>query len=71
VSWALQSTYDINKKEQVLSYFNGRVRDPQLDLGKRWKTTWNYYLNRINLFFIDIQLPFAASDTGFFNRRKN
>ena len=52
------------KKEQVLSYLNGRVKDLQLDPGKRWKTTWNHYLSRINLFFKDIQLPFAASNTA-------
>jgi hypothetical protein len=28
------SFHDINKKEQIMSYLNGRVTDPQLDPGK-------------------------------------
>ena len=46
-----KSFHDINRKEQILSYLNGKVKDFQLDPDKRWITTWNHYLNRIKLFF--------------------
>jgi integrase/recombinase XerD len=46
-----KSFHDIKKKEQVLFYLNGKVKDPQTDPDKRWITTWNHYLNRIKLFF--------------------
>ena len=45
------SFHDINKKEQILSYLNGKIKDPQLSPDKRWITTWNHFLNRIKLFF--------------------
>lgn len=47
----LSSFQDINRKEQILSYLSGKIKDPQLDPDKRWITTWNHYLNRIKLFF--------------------
>jgi site-specific recombinase XerD len=46
-----KSFHDISRKEQILSYLNGKVKDPLLDPDKRWITTWNHYLNRIKLFF--------------------
>lgn len=46
-----KSFLDINRKEQILSYLNGKVKDPQLDPDKRWITTWNHYLNRTKLFY--------------------
>jgi hypothetical protein len=47
----LSSFQEINRKEQILSYLTGKIKDPQLDPDKRWITTWNHYLNRIKLFF--------------------
>jgi len=46
-----KSFHDINRKEQIVSYLNGKVKGSQLDPDKRWITTWNHYLNRIKLFF--------------------
>lgn len=46
-----KSFQDINRKEQVLSYLNGKIKDPHLDPDKRWITTWNHYLNRTKLFY--------------------
>jgi integrase/recombinase XerD len=46
-----KSLHDINRKEQILSYLNGKIKDPVVDPDKRWITTWNHYLNRIKLFF--------------------
>jgi integrase/recombinase XerD len=42
---------DINKREEIISYLNGKAKDPRLDPDKRWITTWNHYLNRIKLFY--------------------
>ncbi|MGA7369305.1 MAG: hypothetical protein WBX01_09255 [Nitrososphaeraceae archaeon] len=46
-----KSFHDISRKEQIVSYLNGKVKDPLIDPDKRWITTWNHYLNRIKLFF--------------------
>jgi integrase/recombinase XerD len=42
---------DINKKEQILSFLNLKIKDSNLDSEKRWITTWNHYLNRTKLFY--------------------
>jgi hypothetical protein len=42
---------DINKREEIISYLNGKIKDPRLDPDKRWITTWNHYSNRIKLFY--------------------
>jgi integrase/recombinase XerD len=46
-----ESFHDISRREQIVSYLNGKVKDSQIDPDKRWITTWNHYLNRIKLFF--------------------
>jgi hypothetical protein len=43
--------YDINKKEQVLSFLDTKIKDLEKDPEKRWITSWNHYLTRIKLFF--------------------
>ncbi len=43
--------YDINKRGQILSFLNTKIKDISQDPDKRWITTWNHYLNRIRLFF--------------------
>ncbi len=43
--------YSINKKEQITSFLNTKIKDAQQDPDKRWITTWNHYLNRTKLFF--------------------
>lgn len=41
----------IEKKEQILSFLNLKIKDSKLDPEKRWITTWNHYLNRTKLFY--------------------
>src|SRR5215203_1282681 len=43
--------YDINKKEQVLSFLDTKIKDLEKDPEKRWITSWNHYLTRIKLFY--------------------
>src|SRR5215204_5178396 len=43
--------YDINTKEQVLSFLDTKIKDLEKDPEKRWITSWNHYLVRIKLFF--------------------
>src|SRR5918911_470002 len=47
-----EGLYSINKKEQIISFLNTKIKDGQQDPDKKWITTWNHYLNRIKLFFI-------------------
>jgi integrase/recombinase XerD len=42
---------DIEKKEQILSFLNLKIKDSKQDPEKRWITTWNHYLNRTKLFY--------------------
>ena len=43
--------YDVNKKEQILSFLDTKIKDSSKDPEKRWITSWNHYLTRIKLFF--------------------
>jgi hypothetical protein len=43
--------YDINKKEQILSFLDTKIKDLARDPEKRWITSWNHYLVRIKLFY--------------------
>src|SRR5215210_2153350 len=43
--------YDINNKEQILSFLDTKIKDSSNDPEKRWITSWNHYLVRIKLFF--------------------
>jgi integrase/recombinase XerD len=43
--------YDINKKEQILSFLDTKIKDSSNDPEKRWIISWNHYLVRIKLFF--------------------
>ena len=45
------SFHDINQKEQILSFLDTKKKDAENDPEKKWITTWNYYLNRLKLFF--------------------
>ena len=45
------SFYDINSKEQILSFLDTKIKDSSIDPEKRWITSWNHYLVRIKLFF--------------------
>ena len=43
--------YNINKKEQILSFLDTKIKDSSNDPEKRWITSWNHYLVRIKLFY--------------------
>ena len=43
--------YNINKKEQVLSFLDTKIKDSSQDQEKRWITSWNHFLTRIKLFY--------------------
>ena len=43
--------YNINKKEQILSFLDTKIKDSVKDPEKRWITSWNHYLTRIKLFY--------------------
>jgi hypothetical protein len=43
--------HEINKNEDILSFLDTKKKDPEKDPEKKWITTWNYYLNRLKLFF--------------------
>ena len=43
--------YDINKKEQILSFLNTKIKDSSKDPEKKWISSWNHYLTRIKLFY--------------------
>lgn len=43
--------YNINKKEQILSFLDTKIKDASTDPEKRWVTSWNHYLTRVKLFF--------------------
>ncbi len=42
---------DVNKKEQILEFLDTKKKDLDDDGERKWITTWNYYLNRIKLFY--------------------
>ena len=42
---------DINKREQILSFLDIKIKDSSKDPEKRWITSWNHYLVRIKLFY--------------------
>ncbi len=41
----------MNKKGQITSFLNTKIKDIPVDPDKRWIITWNHYLNRLKLFF--------------------
>lgn len=43
--------HSIQRKDQVLSFLNTRIKDTEIDPEKRWIRTWNDYLQRIKYFF--------------------
>ena len=72
--------YDINKKEQILSFLDTKIKNSEDDPDKRWITTWNDYLVRIKYFFrwmynckdkdLD-DVPFSDWETPDFVKIKN
>jgi integrase/recombinase XerD len=45
------SFHNINRKGQILSFLDTKKKDTEKDPERKWITTWNYYLNRLKLFF--------------------
>jgi hypothetical protein len=43
--------HSVQKKDQVLSFLNTRIKGTEIDPDKRWIRTWNDYLQRIKYFF--------------------
>ena len=42
--------YQLEKKQQVLSFLETKLKSLEADPEKKWITTWNHYLQRIKLF---------------------
>ena len=42
---------DVGTKQQVLAFLDTRIKTFEKDPDKKWKTTWNNYLNRMKLFY--------------------
>ena len=42
----------VKNKEQITSVLNSKIKGIEEDPDKRWITTWNDYLGRINYFFL-------------------
>lgn len=64
--------YDINKRGQILSFLNTKIKDISQDPDKRWITTWNHYLNRIRLFFrwlYNVHNLSSDSHDSYYNER--
>ena len=74
------SFYEIENKNQVLSFLDTKIKNSENDPDKRWITTWNDYLVRIKYFFrwmynckdkdID-DVPFSDWETSDFVKIKN
>ena len=43
--------YQIQRRQQILSFLDTRIKDAQTDPDKKWIRTWNDYLQRIKYFF--------------------
>ncbi len=43
--------YEVDKREQIITFLNIKIKNGSIDPDKRWITTWNHYLNRLKLFF--------------------
>jgi integrase/recombinase XerD len=61
------SFHDILQKEQILAFLDSKKKVLEDDPEKRWITTWNYYLNRLKLFFrwlgVSTDEPNAQAET--------
>ena len=45
------SFLDIKRRDQVLSFLDGKIKSAEEDPDGRWITTWNHYLSHLKYFF--------------------
>jgi hypothetical protein len=45
------SLLEIQKKHQILSFLDTKIKSHDEDPDRRWITTWNHYLNHLKYFF--------------------
>jgi integrase/recombinase XerD len=74
------SFYEVENKNQVISFLDTKIKNSENDPDKRWITTWNDYLVRIKYFFrwmynckdkdLD-DVPFSDWETPDFVKIKN
>jgi integrase/recombinase XerD len=43
--------YNVNRKDQICSFLDTKIKNQEQDPDKRWITTWNYYLVHLKRFF--------------------
>jgi hypothetical protein len=43
-----KTLYDIKMREEIVAFLNTKIKDIKVDPDKKWITTWNDYLWRIN-----------------------
>src|ERR671915_1004151 len=43
--------YDIQKREQIVTFLDTKIKNNDIDPDKKWITIWNDYLHRIKHFF--------------------
>lgn len=43
--------YDIDRKQQICSFLDTKIKSQEEDPDKKWITTWNYYLVHLKRFF--------------------
>lgn len=43
--------YDIDKKDQILSFLDTKIKSQEQDPDKKWITTWNHNLVHLKRFF--------------------
>jgi integrase/recombinase XerD len=46
-----QSFYEIKYKEDIFAFLNTKIKSIDFDPDKKWVTTWNFYLNRLKIFY--------------------
>lgn len=56
--------YQVQKRQQILSFLDTRIKDVQTDPDKKWIRTWNDYLQRIKYFLRWLHNCKANEDKG-------
>jgi integrase/recombinase XerD len=45
------SLLEINRKDQILTFLDSKIKSAEQDPDTRWITTWNHYLSHLKYFF--------------------